>query len=81
MARLFAPSPADEAYLRGGRCALTSQRGRRVGNEAGRMGNGRDHTGTDVPDPTRTRATKGVWPRVAPGWVSLRKAHLSDPSS
>ncbi|GAB4837299.1 hypothetical protein Ancab_002191 [Ancistrocladus abbreviatus] len=66
-------------YLRGGKCALTSQRARRVGNEAGRMGNGRDHTGTDGPDPTQNPTAKDVWPRVAPGWVTLRKAHLSDP--
>ncbi|GAB4846139.1 hypothetical protein Ancab_025137 [Ancistrocladus abbreviatus] len=37
----------------GGKCALTSQRGRRVGNEAGRRGNGPDRNGTNGPDPTR----------------------------
>ncbi|GAB4846137.1 hypothetical protein Ancab_025135 [Ancistrocladus abbreviatus] len=54
-------------YLRGGKCALTSQRGRRVVNEARRRGNGPDRTGTNDPDPTRPTAAKGDWSRAAPG--------------
>ncbi|GAB4846132.1 hypothetical protein Ancab_025130 [Ancistrocladus abbreviatus] len=52
-------------YLRGGKCALTSQRGRRVVNEARRRGNGPDRTGTNDPDPTRP-------PRP---WVIGRELH------
>ncbi|GAB4846129.1 hypothetical protein Ancab_025134 [Ancistrocladus abbreviatus] len=47
------PSLAPNFTCIGGKCALTSQRGRRVVNEARRRGNGPDRTGTNDPDPTR----------------------------